>query len=49
MHEYIKTLLSAVKAWVTGELHASVADWNENNPSSLNYIRNRTHWVEKGL
>lgn len=24
------------------------ADWNQNNPSSVDYIKNRTHWITEG-
>lgn len=30
------------------ESHAGKPDWNENDPNSTAYVKNRTHWVERG-
>lgn len=42
----MKTILSAVKQYVEGGLKKSVPNWNENNPDSINYIKNRPFYAE---
>ena len=51
MQNFVKTILSAVKTWTQGKIKesitASTADWNQNDKSADNYVKNRTHWEEK--
>ena len=49
MQNFMETILSAVKAWTKGKIKDSTADWNQNDPNADNYIKNRTHWEEKGI
>ena len=48
MQNYIKTILSAVKAWTTRKIKESTADWKQNDSSAVDYVKNRTHWEEEG-
>lgn len=47
MQNYMKTIISAIKAWTGGKIKDSTADWNQNDPNSNSYIKNRTHWEEE--
>lgn len=53
MHEFMKTIISAIKPWVSGEIknasRAGVADWDQNDAEADNYVKNRTHWEEISL
>lgn len=47
----MKTIINAIKYWVNNRIDkmpAVLSDWNENDPKSDNYIKNRTHYFEKG-
>lgn len=46
MHDYMKTLMSAFKLWVKEKFKDSVANWDQNDDTALDYIKNRTHWSE---
>lgn len=45
MHEFMKTIISAIKSWVSDEIkdasRVSVADWNQNDANADNYVKNR--------
>lgn len=43
MNNYMKTIISGLKQWVSSQK----SDWNQNDSSSANYIKNRTHYVDK--
>ena len=47
MQNYMKTIMSALKAWTKGKIKDSTADWNQNDASADNYVKNRTHWEEE--
>lgn len=47
MQNFMKTILSAVQAWTKGKIKDSAADWNQNDSSADNYVKNRTHWEEE--
>ena len=54
MQNFMKTIISAIRAWIKGEMNrvenkitASAADWNQNDPNADNYVKNRTHWEEE--
>ena len=47
MLNFMKTMVSAVKSWTEKKFDESTADWNQNDPTASNYIKNRTHWEEK--
>lgn len=53
MHNYMKTILSAVKTWANGRIDVrikdSVADWNQNDSSADNYIKNRPFYEKDGV
>ena len=50
VYDFIKTIISAIQQWTKKEIKKNVnitlpaPDWNENDPRSINYIKNRTHW-----
>lgn len=44
MLDFIKSMISAIKSWVKREIVTSTADWDENNSSKTNHIKNRTHY-----
>ena len=46
MKNFMKTILSAVQTWTGGKIKDSTADWNQNDESADNYVKNRTHWEE---
>ena len=50
MNNFFKTILSGLKTWAGQEINKAIkkskADWNQNDPSADNYIKNRTHWEE---
>ena len=48
MQNIVKTLISGFKILVNKKIRGSVADWNQNDSSADNYVKNRTHWVEEG-
>ena len=37
----MKTILSSIKAWVNKQFRQSIADWEQNDSSALNYIKNK--------
>jgi hypothetical protein len=37
----------ASKNWVEEKILNSRSDWNQNDESAPDYIKNRTHWVEQ--
>ena len=47
MKNFIETLLNIVRNLVNSRIKRSVADWNQNDPNSDNYVKNRTHWVDE--
>ena len=54
MQNFMKTILSAIRAWIKREMNlvenkitASTADWNQNDPNADNYVKNRTHWTDE--
>ena len=42
----MKTILSAVQTWTKGKIKDSTADWNQNDETKPDYVKNRTHWEE---
>lgn len=54
--EYIKTLVNGLKEFVNNKIKLvrkdidslPQADWNQNDPTVKDYIKNRTHYVENG-
>lgn len=46
MNNYTKTIVSAVQAWTADQIKQSKPDWNQNDPSGVGYIKNRTHYEE---
>lgn len=45
----METILSAIKTWTKKEIKNSTADWNQNDSTMSNYIKNRTHWKEETI
>ena len=41
MQNFIRTILSAFKTWTKKEIKNSTADWNQNDASQANYIKNK--------
>lgn len=46
MKNFMSTILSAFKDWTKKEIKDSTADWNQNDSSANNYVKNRTHWTD---
>lgn len=46
MHDFMKTILSALKEWVNKRIKNNTPNWNENDPEADGYIKNRTHYKE---
>ena len=52
--EYIKTLVNGLKEFVNSKIKSvredinnlPQADWNQNDQTAKDYVKNRTHWVE---
>lgn len=44
MNNYIKTIISGLKQWVSAQITKSKSDWNQNDSSATNYVKNRTHY-----
>ena len=51
MQNFMKTILSGIQKWTKKEIKDnaknSTADWNQNDSSAANYVKNRTHWEEE--
>ena len=47
MKNFIETLLNVIQKWTSKKIKSSVADWNQNDPNSDSYVKNRTHWVDE--
>lgn len=47
MQNFMKTILSAVQTWTKGKIKDSTADWNQNDSSADNYVKNRPFYEEK--
>ena len=41
MHDYIKTIIMSIKVWVESLFVNSTADWNQEDSSQTNYIKNK--------
>jgi len=48
MNNYIKTIMSGLKQWVSTQITKSKSDWNQSDSSATNYVKNRTHYSEVG-
>lgn len=48
MNNYIKTIISGLKQWVSTQITKSKSDWNQSDSSATNYVKNRTHYSEVG-
>ena len=46
MQNFVKTIINAVQSWTKKEIKNSTADWNQNDTSAVDYVKNRTHWEE---
>nr|DAI25500.1 MAG TPA: hypothetical protein [Caudoviricetes sp.] len=45
----LKTVLNAIKEYIRKQINKiKRPDWNQNDESAQNYIKNRTHWKEEG-
>ena len=43
----ISKALASIKAQLTEAIKSSTADWNQNDPDALDYVKNRTHWDDE--
>ena len=41
MQEYMKTILSALKAWVNKRIKNNTPDWDQSDPNTDGYIKNK--------
>lgn len=48
MNNYMKTIISGLKQWVSTQIIKSKSDWDQNDSSATNYVKNRTHYSEIG-
>lgn len=46
MKDTFKTLINGIKFWTENMLKKSVADWNQNDPTSPDYVKNRLAWTD---
>lgn len=46
MQNFIKTIINALQTWTKKEITNSTANWNQNDPTAPDYVKNRTHWEE---
>ena len=44
MQNYMKTILNGFKTWVSDVVKTSTADWNQNDETAPDFIKNRTHY-----
>ena len=49
MKNFLKTVFSAMKTWVGKNIKDSTADWNQNDPSATNYVKNRPFYEKEGI
>ena len=60
MQNFIKTIINGVQSWTKGKIKEldnrynkriieSTADWEQNDSSADNYVKNRTHWEEDAV
>lgn len=46
----MKTIINAVQNWTKKEIKDNIknstADWNQNDASAVDYVKNRTHWSD---
>ena len=47
MLEFIKTIINTLKVYIDKKFASSKADWNQNNESADNYIKNRPFYEEE--
>lgn len=43
----ISQALASIKVQLTEAIKSSTADWNQNDPDALDYVKNRTHWDDE--
>lgn len=41
MKDYMKTIISSIQNWVLGKIKNSTADWNQNDETVPDYVKNR--------
>ena len=46
MHDFMKTILSALKEWVNKRIKNNTPNWNENDPEADGYIKNRPFYTK---
>ena len=46
MQNIVKTLMSGFKTLVNKKIRGSVADWNQNDPTAPDYVKNRLAWTD---
>ena len=49
MKKYEQTLISAIQSWTSDKIKSSAANWNQNDKNAIDYVKNRTHWIEEGV
>jgi hypothetical protein len=47
MHDFMKTILLAIKEWVNKRIKNNTPNWNENDPEADGYIKNRPFYTKK--
>lgn len=49
MKNFLKTVFSAMKTWVDIKIKDSTADWNQNDSSATNYVKNKPFYEKEGI
>ena len=47
MHDFMKTILLALKEWVNKRIKNNTPNWNENDPEADGYIKNRPFYTKE--
>lgn len=47
MQEYMKTILSALKAWVNKRIKNNTPDWDQSDPNTDGYIKNKPFYTAR--
>ena len=46
MNEFTKTIVNGLKSYVQNNIKKARSNWNQNDETAVDYVKNRTHWTE---
>ena len=46
MNEFTKTIVNGLKTYVQNNIKKARGNWNQNDETAVDYVKNRTHWTE---